>query len=76
LTFYKAHVNEVVRSTLERFEAALRGREAQAVFEAWERARRGLLAPERPFRALSYDALRILVPAATRDRFRLVLTRP
>jgi hypothetical protein len=59
----------------ERVDVA-RPNHAQEVFDAWETARRGLLAREQPFRALSYDALRILVPAEVRDRHRLGLPRP
>jgi uncharacterized protein (TIGR02646 family) len=76
LTLYKAHVDELVRPRLERFEATLRQHEPQAVFGAWDSVRRGLLARERPFRALSHDALDALVPAAVRDRYRLELVRP
>jgi uncharacterized protein (TIGR02646 family) len=67
LTLYKAHVDGYVRPKLDGFNAALRERESQTVFKAWETVRRGLLAPARPFRALSQDALRVLVPASVRD---------
>jgi uncharacterized protein (TIGR02646 family) len=76
LTLYKAHVDEHVRPRLERFEATLREQDSQAVFRTWDSVRRGLLARERPFRALSHDALNVLVPAAVRDRCRLELVRP
>jgi hypothetical protein len=72
LTCYKAHVDEAVRSKLERFHAALRESGSEAtLFHAWGTATRGLLAPERPFRAPSRDALNILVPVAVRERHRL-----
>jgi hypothetical protein len=76
LDLYKLHVTHFVRPKLERFETARHANHAQEVFHAWETARRGLLAREQPFRALSYDALRILVPTEVRDRHRLVLPRP
>ena len=43
--------------------------------KAWDTARRSLLAPARPFRALSYDALRVLVSSELRERYRLILQR-
>lgn len=76
LTLYKAHVDELVRPKLERFEAAQRERDPAAVFKAWDSVTRSLLARERPFRALSHDALDVLVPLAVRDRYRLGLARP
>lgn len=57
------------------FDAKARGN-AQEISRAWERAKRGLLASERPFRALSYDALLVLVSAETRAELRLGLDRP
>ena len=76
LDLYKRHVTDVVRPKLERFETARRAGDAREVFDAWETARRGLLGRERPFRALAYDALNILVPAEARARYRLELPRP
>jgi hypothetical protein len=65
-----------VRPKLEVFFAAHGAGDALAIFQAWSRATRGLLARERPFRALSHDALNLLVPAALRAHHRLVLERP
>ena len=76
LDLYAEHVNHTVRSKLGRFFAADAEGDAQAAFKAWDTARRGLLARERPFRALSYDALNVLVPATVRERYRLMLEAP
>ena len=76
LDLYADHVNHRVRPKLAPFFAARDERDAQAAFKAWDRARRGLLAPPQPFRALSYDALKVLVPAADRERYHLELTPP
>jgi hypothetical protein len=76
LDLYAEHVIHTVRPKLERFVAAAHVGDARAAFDAWETARRGLLARERPFRALSHDALNVLVPARVRDHYRLTLERP
>jgi hypothetical protein len=76
LDLYADHVVHVVRPKLEVFFAAHGAGDAQSVVQAWNRATRGLLARERPFRALSHDALHVLVPTAHRASHRLVLERP
>jgi hypothetical protein len=76
LDLYADHVIHRVRPKLDPFFTADHDGDARAAFEAWERARRGLLARQQPFRALSHDALDVIVPAALRDRYRLALDRP
>lgn len=76
LTLYRDHVNDHMREKVEKIHAAHRDANAQAVVRAWDTARRSLLAPARPFRALSYDALRVLVSSEFRERYRLDLQRP
>jgi hypothetical protein len=76
LDFYAEHVTLAVRPKLEGFFASHQAGDAPAAFHAWGRAKRGLLAPERPFRALSHDALNVLVPVELRARYRLALDRP
>ena len=76
LDLYADHVNHRVRAKLGTFLAADAESDAQAAFKAWESARRGLLAREQQFRALSHDALNVLVPQAVRERYRLVLEPP
>lgn len=76
LDLYADHVIHTVRPKLAKFFAAHHERDARSAFDAWETARRGLLARERPFRALSYDALNVLVPAGVRGPYRLTLERP
>lgn len=76
LDFYTDHVNQTVRPKLDALFRADREEDARAVVKAWDKAKRALLARERPFRALSYDALLVLVPGACRDRYRLTLDRP
>ena len=46
------------------------------VIRGLEAAKRALLARERAFRALSYNALLVLVSSACRDRYRLTIDRP
>lgn len=76
LDMYSDHVTHAVRPKLDGFfDAKARG-DAQEISRAWERAKRGLLASERPFRALSYHALFVLVSAETRAELRLGLDRP
>jgi hypothetical protein len=76
LDLYSDHVAHAVRPKLEGFFAAHEAGDAQVVLLAWNRAKRGLLARERPFRALSHDALNVLVPAERRAIHRLILDRP
>jgi hypothetical protein len=76
LDLYADHVLHIVRPKLATFSGALAIDDAQTAFQAWERTKRGLLARERPFRALSHDALNVLVPADVRERHRLTLERP
>jgi hypothetical protein len=76
LDLYAEHVVHTVRPKLEGFFAARAAGDAHVVFHAWDRATRGLLAPERPFRALSHDALNVMVPAVLRADYRLILNRP
>jgi uncharacterized protein (TIGR02646 family) len=76
LDLYAEHVIHMVRPKLERFNAAHRMGDARAAFDAWETARRGLLSRKLPFRALSHDALSVLVPAGVRGHYRLTLERP
>jgi HNH endonuclease len=76
LDLYTEHVIHAVRPKLAGFLAACEEGNTQTTFQAWERAKRGLLARERPFRALSHDALNALVPVELRARHRLLLDRP
>ena len=76
LDLYAEHVLHAVRPKLESFFAAHQASNGRAAFEAWETARRGLLARARPFRALSYDALNVFVPAGLRASYPLTLDRP
>lgn len=76
LTLYTAHVIDVVRPKLEPLFAADQARDAKAVFKAWERAKRALLHPARPFRALAHDALAVLVSDELRKGYNLHLEHP
>jgi hypothetical protein len=72
LTLYTEHVAHHVRPRISDLLAVHRKGNAPAVVRVW----RSLLAPARPFRALSCDALRALVPAEVCARYHLVLLRP
>lgn len=76
LDLYADHVNHAVRPRLANVLTAHHANDARAAFEAWATTRRGLLAHGQPFRALSHDALDVLVPARIRDLYRLTLERP
>lgn len=76
LDFYADHVISRVRPKLEGFFVAKRAGDARVAIEAWDTARRGLLARAQPFRALSHDALNVLVAPSVRDEYRLTLDRP
>ena len=76
IDLYGQHVIVAVRPKLRDLFAARERGDARAVVSAWSSATRGLLARERPFRALSHDALRVLVPADVRARYQLSLVRP
>jgi len=69
-------VTQTVRPKLEGFFSAHQAGDAQAAFHSWERTKRSLLHPARPFRALSHDALAALVSPELRARYRLALDRP
>jgi hypothetical protein len=72
LTLYTDHVVRHVRPRVTDLLAAHRDADAHGVVRVW----RSLLAPARPFRALSYDALRALIPADVCARYQLALLRP
>lgn len=76
LDLYVAHVNDVVRPKLVLLRAAHHSENARAVHEAWGTATRALLGPSRQFRALSFDALRVLVTQSMRRRYNLEIDRP
>lgn len=76
LGLYVAHVNNAVRPKLEAFFTSVKTDDSREMLKAWQTATRGLLARKRPFRALSYDALKVLVSPALRDKYRLTLERP
>jgi uncharacterized protein (TIGR02646 family) len=76
LDLYADHVISRVRPKLDAFFASSRTGEARLAFEAWNKAKRGLLARGQPFRALSYDALKVLVSPALYERYHLALERP
>lgn len=72
LTLYTDHVAHHVRPRISDLLVAHRESDVPGVVRVW----RSLLAPARPFRALSYDALRTLVPADVSARYHLALLRP
>jgi hypothetical protein len=76
LTLYTDHVIGVVRPKLEPLFAADQAGDVKAVFKAWERAKRALLHPARPFRALAHDALAVLVSEELREGYNLHLGHP
>ena len=76
LTSYTAHVIDVVRPKVDPILAAHRNGDVKEVVKMWERAKRALLHPAKEFRALSYDALVVLVPQALRERYSLLLLHP
>lgn len=77
LTLYATHVRDVVRPKIELFRiTAADGADTRAVFAAWGTLLRSLLGPAREFRALSRDALAVLVDPGLRERHGLRLPRP
>ena len=76
LDAYVDHVKHVVRPKLEPVLEADRDRDARAVVRRWSTATRALLGPARPFRALSRDALEILLGDARRQQYRLEVVWP
>lgn len=76
LDLYQEHVNRYVRPKAAAVHEASRAAEPRAIVTAWDRATRSLLAPAQPFRALSYDALAVLVAPTLRVQHQLVLVRP
>jgi hypothetical protein len=76
LTLYVDHVAHVVRPKLEPVFEAHGKNASREVVEAWRRAHRSLLSTMRPFRALSHDAIGVLVPEELRRRYQLALSRP
>lgn len=71
LDLYGSHVNDLVRPRIEPVLGAVGRDDRKGTFLAWDTARRALMSPTRAFRALSYDAMAVLVPAKTRDRYQL-----
>lgn len=76
IDLYKDHVNHTVRPKLAPFLSLLAQSEATQIVRAWSTVCRGLLGAERPFRALSHDAMKILVPQGALERYHLTLPRP
>lgn len=76
LDLYTDHVNHRVRPKLATVFMAHQARDARKVVAAWDRANRGLLAVRSPFRALSYDALLVLVSSELREQYHLTPDRP
>ncbi len=77
LTLYADHVNSRVRPKLVPFTFALRSEDAREIVGAWRSATRALVSnPSAPFRALSYDALDVLVPPGVRTAYGLTLDPP
>jgi uncharacterized protein (TIGR02646 family) len=76
LDLYGDHVVRRVRPRVEPVIEAARREDARAVVEAWSGATRGILGPMQPFRALSFDAVRVLVSPQLRAQYRLELERP
>ena len=76
LDLYLDHVIHRVRPRRDALFQAIDEGGAREIVHAWSRTTRGLLGAARPFRALSHDALAVLVPPEVRDRFNLVLQRP
>lgn len=75
LTLYADHGNHAVRPKLEPLQRAHEESNAKAVVKSWETAKRALLHPARELRALSHDALAVLVSAPLRARYNLQLDR-
>ena len=76
LDLYGFHVEECVRPTIQPFVDSCRAASTSDTPAAWEKATRSLLAPDRPFRALSRDALEVLVSPELRKQYRIILPRP
>jgi len=76
LTLYADHVRDVVRPKLQPLFDAHRSRDVRGVHKAWNTAVRGLLHRARPFRALSHDAMDVLISAPIKERYELRLERP
>ncbi len=77
LTLYADHVQLVVQDKVAPLHAAESARDARAVVGAWDRSVRALVRnPRAAFRALSHDALKVLVRKSTRVAYNLQLTHP
>ena len=77
LTLYSDHVNSRVRPKVDRVTGALNREDAREIVQEWGSATRALVSnPSAPFRALSYDALHVLVPSPARAAYGLALVPP
>lgn len=76
LTLYADHVRDVVRPKLQPVLDACLDGDAQVINKAWKSAVRGLMHPARAFRALSHDAMKVLISASVRERYHLELDPP
>ncbi len=77
LTLYADHVQSRVRPKMEGVSRALKSGDEREIQREW-RSATGALVRNRaaPFRALSYDAIDVLVLRTVRDRYRLQLDPP
>lgn len=77
LTLYSDHVNSRVRPKVDKVTGALKREDAREIVQQWGSATRALVSnAAAPFRALSYDALDVLVPPPVRATYGLALERP
>jgi uncharacterized protein (TIGR02646 family) len=76
LDLYATHVIDFVRPRLKGLFEAVTAQNPRAVVVEWSSATRALFAPTQPFRALSYDAVEVLVPGKVRADYSLSLVRP
>jgi uncharacterized protein (TIGR02646 family) len=76
LDLYDHHVDHHVSPVVKRLSAAIEGGNATRVQEIWKDDILVLIERDRPFTALSYDAIDHFVPVGVRRSWRLSLRRP
>lgn len=76
LDLYAEHIKSAVHPRIAHVHKAIADDNAYKVGREWDRARQSLLDPGKPFRALSYFAMRTLVRKRHREDFKLTLEHP
>jgi hypothetical protein len=76
LDLYNSHVNEYIMPIVRRLRMAIEASDREKTRNIWQDEVTRWIAPQRPFTALSYDAIDYFFPRSVRRAWRLPLAQP